>query len=154
MARSSLSLLGMNRVTALACSIACSFLFACGAADDARDEARDGIDIAAERAGLTGTWNGTWNDESGKSGVARFEAKQDGLSIVGTVTFEDNPCLHTATMSAHVETDGVSAMLDFGNTKLSYAASLSDGTSLDGAFESILTGGPCENQHGVLSLVK
>lgn len=144
----------MNRFTASACFVGFSFLLACGAADDARDDVRDGIDTATERAGLTGTWKGTWKDESGKTGVARFEAEQHGLSIVGKVTFEDNPCLHTATMSAEVEKDGVSATLDFGNTKLSYAASLSDGASLDGAFESLLTGGPCENQHGLLSLAK
>ena len=122
-------------------------LTGCGAAED-------GIDQVAEQAGLSGDWSGTWKNEAGTEGLASFHIEQKGLSVMGTVTFHDNPCLRVATISGRISGTSVAADLDFGNTHLEYEASLFGGTEMKGIYESVLQGGPCESHQGVLSLVR
>jgi len=141
----------MHRILASFACLALPTLVACGAADDAADKVHDATSRAALAAG---SWHGTWTDDSGRSGIARFEAEQDGLSVTGKVTFEDNPCFDTAVVHGDVDATklGVSALLSFGDADVKYEASLEDGTSLDGGFESLVTVGVCAGIHGNLKL--
>jgi hypothetical protein len=140
-------------VLVLASAMALGSLTGCGAAEGAADDLHD----AADRANVAaGSWHGTWRDDHGRWGVARFDAVQDGLSIRGVVTFEDNPCFRTASASGALDAEnlGVRVSLDFGDATLSYEASLTDGASLDGGFKAVAAAGECAGAYGQLALGK
>lgn len=96
------------------------------------------VEAANKKLGsVSGAWTGTWKGPDGHAHPAHATFTQDGLSVSGTFTFEENPCVRAATLRAAIVDEGLDADLTAGGLHLHYAVTYFDGTNMDGELTAI-----------------